>query len=165
MKPEYFLMFIIAVAVVGMVYNYIAYRREKASLGEVPVVQNTVFVELNYRVAAKLNALLKEKGMTTHELAQKLGEDDTEVAQWLTGRRDFTLSTIEDIEFALDRKLIVVQHDNENVEDMELDWLQDMYNDMEKDCNEIEKEYKGLKSELDKLKKVINRKILKEKRE
>ena len=38
MKPEYFLMFIIAVAGVGIVYNYIAYRREKASLGKVPAV-------------------------------------------------------------------------------------------------------------------------------
>ena len=158
MKLEYFLMIILAAGVVGIVYNYIAYRREKASLGKVPVVQNTVFVELNYRVAAKLNALLKEKGMTTHELAQKLGEDDTEVTEWLTGRRDFTLSTIEDIEFALDRKLIVVQHDNENVEGMELDWLKDMYNDVEKDCNEVEKEYKELKSKLDKLKEIIDRK-------
>lgn len=158
MKPEYFLMIILAVGVVGIIYNTIAYRREKASLGKVPVVQNSVFVELNYRVAAKLNALLKEKGMTTHELAQKIGEDDREVAEWLTGRRDFTLSTIEDIEFALDRKQIVVQQDNKNVEDMELDWLQDMYNGMEKDCNEIEKEYKELKSELDNLKIVINRK-------
>ena len=161
MELAYFFMFVSAVAVVGLVYNYIAYRREKASLGEVPVVQNTVFVELNYRVAAKLNALLKEKGMTTHELAQKLGENDTEVAEWLTGRRDFTLSTIENIEFALDRKLIVVQHDNENVEGMELDWLQDMYNDVEKDCNEVEKEYKELKSELDKLKEIIDRKTCK----
>ena len=153
-----FFMVVRAIGAVILVFAIITYHRAKASLGEVPVVQNTVFVELNYRVAAKLNALLKEKGMTTHELAQKLGEDDTEVAEWLTGRSDFTLSTIEDIEFALDRKLIVVQHDNENVEGMELDWLQDMYNDIEKDCNEVEKEYKELKSKLDKLKEIIDRK-------
>lgn len=38
MKPEYFLMLICAVAAVGVVYSYIAYRREKASSGEAPGV-------------------------------------------------------------------------------------------------------------------------------
>ena len=33
-----FFMFVSAVAAVGLVYNYIAYRREKASLGEAPAV-------------------------------------------------------------------------------------------------------------------------------
>ena len=38
MGPEYFLMLICAVAAVGAVYSYIAYRREKASPGEAPAV-------------------------------------------------------------------------------------------------------------------------------
>ena len=38
MGPEYFLIFFCAVAAVGAVYSYIAYRREKVSPGEAPAV-------------------------------------------------------------------------------------------------------------------------------
>ena len=38
MKPEYFLLLICAVAAVGAVYSYIAYRREKGSPGTAPAI-------------------------------------------------------------------------------------------------------------------------------
>ena len=39
MKPEYFFIAVIAVGLVVIVYNVIAYRRDKASLGETSSVQ------------------------------------------------------------------------------------------------------------------------------
>lgn len=83
-------------------------------LDEIPEDQKAEF-ELNYRVAAMLTDLLEENGMSTHDLAQKLGKDDTEVAEWLTGRHDFTLRTISNIEVALGCKLIKLQRGYENV--------------------------------------------------
>lgn len=74
-------------------------------LDEIPDDQKAAF-ELNYAVAAKLDAILKEVGMTPHELSQKLGKTDKTVAEWLAGRFDFTLSVIANIEVALGHKLI-----------------------------------------------------------
>lgn len=52
-----------------------------------------------------------------------------------------------------------------DVEDMDLEDLQEMYADMKKEFHVIEKNFKELKEELDKIKEVIERKSPKEKRE
>ena len=88
-------------------------------LDEIPEDQKAAF-ELNYRVAAMLTDLLEENGMTPHELAWKLGKGDAEVAEWLTGRHDFTLRTIANIEVALSCKLIKLQRGYENVRSLDI---------------------------------------------
>ena len=52
-----------------------------------------------------------------------------------------------------------------DVEDLDLDGLQDLYNKLEEEFLVIEKDYKELKGELDKVKEVIDRKTPEEKRE
>ena len=81
---------------------------------EIPEDQKAAF-ELNYGVAARLDAILKSEDMTPHELAQKLGKSDEEVAEWLSGRHDFTLSSIANIEVALSCKLVNLQRDTKNI--------------------------------------------------
>ena len=83
-------------------------------LDEIPEDQKAAF-ELNYGVAARLDAILKSEDMTPHELAQKLGKSDEEVAEWLSGRHDFTLSSIANIEVALSCKLVNLQRDTKNI--------------------------------------------------
>jgi hypothetical protein len=51
------------------------YRLFQQCLDAIPDDQKAAF-ELNYGVAARLDALLKEIGMTSHELAQILEKDD-----------------------------------------------------------------------------------------
>ena len=94
------------------------YRLFQQCLDAIPDDQKAAF-ELNYGVSARLDSLLKQIGMTSHELAQILEKDDAEVAEWLTGRHDFTLSTIANIEVALDCKLIQLQRDDKNVGDFD----------------------------------------------
>ena len=74
-------------------------------LDAIPENQRASF-ELSYGVATRLDALLRKKGITRHELAQRLGKRDSEVSKWLTGRHNFTLSTIANIEAAMGDKLI-----------------------------------------------------------
>ena len=76
-------------------------------LDAIPQEQRASF-ELSYNVAGRLDAVLKEQGVTQHELARRLGKRDSEVSKWLTGRHNFTLSTIAYIEAALGEKLISV---------------------------------------------------------
>ena len=76
-------------------------------LDAIPDEQKASF-ELSYDVAARLDGVLKTQGVTQHELARRLGKRDSEISKWLTGRHNFTLSTIASIEVALGVKIVTV---------------------------------------------------------
>ena len=77
----------------------------RQSLSAVSKEQRAEF-DLSYGIAERLDAVLKEKGITQHELAQRMGKRDSEVSKWLTGRHNFTTETIARIEVAIGRKII-----------------------------------------------------------
>ena len=62
--------------------------------------------EISYLLAARLDAALKEKGITQKQFAKMLGKRESEVSRWLTGRHNFTLRTIALIETKLATNLI-----------------------------------------------------------
>lgn len=64
--------------------------------------------ELSFAIATRIDELLKRKGMTQRELAQKLGKKESEVSKWLTGRHNFTTNTLARISIALDAPIINV---------------------------------------------------------
>ena len=76
-------------------------------LSAIPEGQRAEF-ELSYGIAERLDAILKEKGITQHELARRLGKRDSEVSKWLTDRHNFTTSTIARIEHAVGERLISI---------------------------------------------------------
>lgn len=76
-------------------------------LSVIPEKQRAEF-ELSYGIAERLDTLLKQKGITQHELARRLGKRDSEVSKWLTGRHNFTTSTIARIETAVGEKLVMI---------------------------------------------------------
>ena len=76
-------------------------------LSAIPKEQKAEF-DLSYGIAERLDALLKKKGITQHELAMRLGKRDSEVSKWLTGRHNITTNTIAHIEKAVGDKLIMI---------------------------------------------------------
>ena len=76
-------------------------------LSAIPQEQRAEF-DLSSSIAERLDAILKKKGITQHELACRLGKRDSEVSKWLTGRHNFTTSTIARIEQAIGDKLIQI---------------------------------------------------------
>lgn len=76
-------------------------------LSVIPEEQRAEF-DLSYGIAERLDTLLKQKGITQHELARRLGKRDSEVSKWLTGRHNFTTSTIARIETAVGEKLVII---------------------------------------------------------
>lgn len=76
-------------------------------LSAIPQEQRAEF-DLSSGIAERLDAILKKKGITQHELACRLGKRDSEVSKWLTGRHNFTTSTIARIEQAIGDKLIQI---------------------------------------------------------
>lgn len=59
-------------------------------------------------VAKRILWILRKKDLRQKDLARMLGKNDSEVSVWLSGRHNFTISTIERVEKALGRKIIRV---------------------------------------------------------
>lgn len=76
-------------------------------LSAIPDEQRQAF-ELSYGIAERIDALLKDKGITQHELARRLHKRDSEISKWLTGRHNFTIGTLSMIESAIGGKIISV---------------------------------------------------------
>ena len=54
-------------------------------------------VDLSFAIADKIDAILKQKGMTQKEFARKMGKTEAEVSRWVGGTHNFTLRTIAKI--------------------------------------------------------------------
>ena len=76
-------------------------------LAAVPAEQRAEF-EYSYGIAERISDVLKKKGLTQKDFAEKLHKRESEVSTWLTGRHNFTLQTIAKIETALGCKLVKV---------------------------------------------------------
>lgn len=63
-------------------------------------------VDWSFRIADKIDARLKELGMTQKEFARKVGKTEPEVSRWLGGTHNFTLRTLAKISSVLGEDLI-----------------------------------------------------------
>lgn len=57
--------------------------------------------DLSFAIAARIDEVLKCKGMMQRELAGRLGKRETEVSKRQTGRHNFTTNTIARVSLAL----------------------------------------------------------------
>lgn len=64
--------------------------------------------QLSAAIIARIDAILKEKGMTQRELARRLGRSEAVVSRWTTGFPNLTLKSIAEISTALGEPLIQV---------------------------------------------------------
>ena len=63
-------------------------------------------VDWSFRIADKIDARLKELGMTQKEFARKVETTEPEVSRWLGGTHNFTLRTLAKISSVLGEDLI-----------------------------------------------------------
>ena len=70
-------------------------------------------VLLSTEIIARIDVLLKEKGMTQRDLAQKLGKSEAVVSRWTTGFPNLTLKSIAALSTALGEPLIIVPDSRE----------------------------------------------------
>ena len=65
-------------------------------------------LDMSFAIADKLDATLKERGMTQKEFAHMIGHTQAEVSRWLSGTHNFTLATLAKISVALGVDLLTV---------------------------------------------------------
>ena len=68
-------------------------------------------VDMQVMIANRIYDLLKEKGMSQKDLAQRLGKTETEVSRWLSGTQNFTMASLAKIAVALDDDIIITTPD------------------------------------------------------
>ncbi|MDD2952024.1 MAG: helix-turn-helix transcriptional regulator [Parabacteroides sp.] len=66
-------------------------------------------VDLSFAIADKLDALMKEKGLSKKELAQAIGKRPSEVTKWLSGQHNFTIRTLSMLSTFFGKSLVVVR--------------------------------------------------------
>lgn len=57
-------------------------------------------------VAAKIADAMRSNSMNQKQLAQRMGKTESEVSEWLSGDRNFTLDTLTEIEHTLNVSLL-----------------------------------------------------------
>ena len=67
------------------------------------------FVEKNLAMAEKVNAILKERGISKAEFAEDLGKKPSEVSKWLSGMHNLTFKSIIKMETKLGVDLINIE--------------------------------------------------------
>lgn len=65
-------------------------------------------IDLSFAIVDKIDAVLKEKGMTQRELAEALGKNEAEVSRWMRGTHNFTIRTLAKISNVLGTQIIGV---------------------------------------------------------
>jgi len=59
-------------------------------------------------ISDRLDAIMKERGLSQRELARMTGKRPSEVTRWLSGQHNFTLATIAKLSVALDHDFVAV---------------------------------------------------------
>lgn len=74
-------------------------------LGSIPEERRIEF-DLTFAIAERIDNILKQKKMSQREFAAKMGKRESEISKWLTGRHNFTISTIAKISHVLETQII-----------------------------------------------------------
>lgn len=68
-----------------------------------------IFVRQYTDIVVRINELLKAKGYTQKDLAEKLNKRPSEINKWLKGNHNLTLKTIAKLEAQLGEPIIYVK--------------------------------------------------------
>jgi transcriptional regulator with XRE-family HTH domain len=67
-----------------------------------------IFVRLYADLTVRINELLRKKGITKEELADRLDKSPSEISKWLSGEHNFTLRSLAKLSAELGEPLLEV---------------------------------------------------------
>lgn len=67
-----------------------------------------IFVDLYADLVVRINQLLREKGITQKQLAEKMDKSPSEISKWLSGDHNFTLRSLAKLSAELGEPLLEV---------------------------------------------------------
>lgn len=78
--------------------------------------ETAIFVDLYADLVVRINQLLRERGMSKKELAEKLDKKPSEISKWLNGSHNFTLRSLAKLSAELNAPLLQVPERREQQE-------------------------------------------------
>lgn len=67
-------------------------------------------VDYTFKIALRIHEILVRKNWTQADLAKATNKKESLVCLWLSGRHNFTIRTIAEIEAALGEEIIAIKH-------------------------------------------------------
>lgn len=64
---------------------------------------------LSFAISNRLDALMREKGLSKKQFAEALGKRPNEITRWLSGEHNFTIATIAKLSTYFGQPIIAVQ--------------------------------------------------------
>jgi transcriptional regulator with XRE-family HTH domain len=65
-------------------------------------------VRLSVEIVERIVQLMQQKNMNQNDLARALGKTPSEISKWLSGTHNFTLKSIQKLEFFLGQPILKV---------------------------------------------------------
>lgn len=62
-------------------------------LGSIPANVQTE-VDLSFAISDRIDALMRQKGLSKKQFAEALGRRPSEITKWLSGQHNFTIATL-----------------------------------------------------------------------
>ena len=86
-------------------------KRNELFREQLAKVSPAIKMEMDWSCAIvdKIDAILKEKGMTQRDLAKAIGCNDTQITRWTRGFPNYTLSSLAKLSEALGVPLIQIR--------------------------------------------------------
>lgn len=72
----------------------------------------SIFVSLYADLVVRINAILREKGLSQNQLASRMDKKPSEISKWLKGNHNLTLRSIAKLQAELGETLIVIPETN-----------------------------------------------------
>ena len=76
-------------------------------LAQMPA-ETKIFIDKYADLVVLINSIMKERGLTQKDLADKMGKQASEIHKWLHGGHNFTLRSIAKLEAELGQPLLTV---------------------------------------------------------
>jgi len=67
-----------------------------------------IFVDMYADLVVRINQILREKGISKKELAERLNKNPSEISKWLNGKHNFTLRSLAKLSAELGEPLLEV---------------------------------------------------------
>lgn len=65
-------------------------------------------INLSFAISNKIDALMKERGISKKQFADLIGKRPSEITRWLSGQHNFTVSTLATLSAFFGKSIITV---------------------------------------------------------